>query len=359
MGVKNRVWILMGKKLSGSLTRDEEQELDELFQAYPDVWYTYEILNSLEEKEAIPQAFINEIETLLKYDEISTVNKVEPATLTKPKVSRMWVKVGMAAVMFCFSWILILGYKYLHNTGKVANENNEIVVQNGTKTDVALPDGSRIILNSGSKLTYAKNYGSADVREVSLSGEAYFKIEHDKQHPFIIHTAQCDIKDIGTTFNVKAYPGEKVTEASLIEGAIEISFKNNSAKKILLKPHQKIALINNNVNDGGGVIKPAGLPATDYKLIPLTEDKTIETAFAETAWINNELIFKNEAFEDLAKSMERRFNVEITFGDEKIKQAHLTGIFKNENIEQALKMLQLITPFKYRISHDKVRIQSL
>jgi ferric-dicitrate binding protein FerR (iron transport regulator) len=358
MGIKNRVWVLMGKKFSGSLTRDEEHELDELFQAYPDVWYTYEVLNSLEEKEAIPQAFINEIETLLKYDDISAAEKNDHVILIKPKTSRMWVRVGIAAMaLFFFSLFLVLRYKHGNNNSKV-NEDNEIVVQNGTKTDVALPDGSRIILNSGSRLTYAKDYASADIREVSLSGEAYFKIVHDVQHPFIIHTTHFDIKDIGTTFNVKAYPGEKTTEASLVEGAIEISFKNGT-KKIRLQPHQKAILVNDNVNKDGTAINEAGHSISGYELAPLTTVHENYNEFAETAWINNELIFKNEAFGVLAKQMERRYNVEITFGDEKIKHAYLTGIFKNENIEQALKMLQLITPFKYQINRDRIHIQSL
>jgi ferric-dicitrate binding protein FerR (iron transport regulator) len=361
MGVKNRIWILMGKKLSGSLTPEEEQELDGLFQTYPDVWYTFEVLNSLEEKEAIPQAFINEIETLLRYDEIDTADKVDEVRAIKPAISRLWIKTGIAAtVLFSVSLAAILGYKYLNKTSTPANVNNEVVVQNGTKTDMVLPDGSRIILNSGSRLTYPKNYASADVREVFLSGEAYFKIVHDKQHPFIIHTAHFDIKDIGTTFNVKAYPGEKVTEASLIEGAIEISFKNSTTKKIMLKPSQKITLANNDLNnkDQTGVEK-VDHNADDYELATLIVDKKIESKFAEIAWINNELVFKNEAFEDLAKRMERRYNVEITFGDAKIKHAYLTGIFRNENIEQALKVLQLITPFKYQINRDKILIRSL
>jgi len=361
MGVKNRIWILMGKKLSGSLTPEEEQELDGLFQTYPDVWYTFEVLNSLEEKEAIPQAFINEIETLLKYDEIDTADKVDEVRVIKPAGSRLWIKTGIAAtVLFSAALAAILGYKYINKTNTTANENHEIVVQNGTKTDMALPDGSRIILNSGSRLTYPKNYASADVREVYLSGEAYFKIVHDKQHPFIIHTAHFDIKDIGTTFNVKAYPGEKVTEASLIEGAIEISFKNSTTKKILLKPSQKAILANNDLNNKDQTSAEKVDPnADDYKLAILMADKEIESKFAEIAWINNELVFKNEAFEDLAKKMERRYNVEITFGDAKIKRAYLTGIFRNENIEQALKVLQLITPFKYQINRDKVLIRSL
>lgn len=348
----------MGKKLSGSITLPEEQELEGLFQIYPDIWYTYEVLNGLEEKENIPQEFLKEIQTLLQQDEQpahARENKIIPL---KPVYGK-WIKAGMAAlVIIAFSWGIIGGYQYFNNPAKTISKNNEIVVLNGTKTDVTLPDGSRIILNSGSKLTYPKNYAMSDVREVWLSGEAYFKIRHDKKHPFIIHTAGFNVRDIGTTFNVKAYPGE-TNVASLIEGAIEISFKNNTNKKILLKPHQKLILVNKPANKADkAAIHPIIRP-DNYKILPLEVDEKNKSEFIETAWVDNQLIFKDEPFETLAKKMERRYNIQITFGDDRIKLSHLTGSFKNENIKQAFVELQQTTPFKYKIDHDKIFIQSL
>lgn len=361
MSIQNRLWILMGKKLSGSVTNDEEEELDTLFQQYPDVWYTYELLISVEDKERVPEEFISEIQALLKYEQTATAYGDMKA---EPQVHNMWLKfAGAAIVLFVFTYSVIWGYSYLYRPFKPVNVNNEIAVLNGSKTDFTLPDGSRVVLNGGSKLTYPKNYSALKVREVFLSGEAYFKVVHDPRHPFIIHTNHFDIKDIGTTFNVKAYPGEKTTEASLIEGAIEISFKADKTVKamqsgsILLKPRQKIVLINN-VVPNNSTITQINNNLESYKVVTLDVNKESSNQFAETAWVNNELVFKNDTFEDLAKKMERKYNVAITFGDDKIKSFMLTGAFKNQTIDQALKTLQYFVPFKYQVNHDNILIES-
>jgi transmembrane sensor len=351
----------MGKKLSGSITDLESLELDKLFQIYPDVWYTYEILIGVDDKEIIPDAFIKEIQALLANEEPE--DTIEPVLNLNEPIKKIilpiWLKlISAAVILVCFSMGIIQAYNYLRTTNKVSNKNNEIVVLNGTKTDVNLPDGSKVILNSGSKLTYSKDYSTSHTREIFLSGEAYFKVLHDKQHPFIIHTANFDIRDIGTTFNINAYPGEKIAEASLIEGAIEISFKNNR-KKILLEPRQKVVLINNNIENKEAIaIQPTDKKVVNYKIVDLNINKDVKSEFEETAWVDNELVFKNEAFGDLAKKMGRKYNVDISFGDDKIKASSVTGIFKNETVDQALKTLQMITPFKYEMNHNKIIIES-
>jgi ferric-dicitrate binding protein FerR (iron transport regulator) len=358
MSVKNRLWILMGKRLSGSITDIESLELDKLFQIYPDVWYAYEILIGVDDKEIIPDAFIKEIQALLANDDTEVaIEPVLSKTVRKP-VLPVWIKVMSAAVILvCFSLGIIQVYNYFRTSIKALSKNNEIIVLNGTKTDVDLPDGSKVILNSGSKLTYSKDYATAHTREVFLSGEAYFKVLHDKKHPFIIHTANFDIRDIGTTFNINAYPGEKTAEASLIEGSIEISFKN-SAKKIILQHRQKVVLINNIENKENVASPTTDKEQVNYKIVDLNINKDVKSEFGETAWVNNELVFKNETFDNLAKKMGRKYNVDISFGDDKIKTSNVTGIFKSETVDQALKTLQMITPFKYEINQNKIIILS-
>jgi len=358
MSVKNRLWILMGKKLSGSITDIESLELDKLFQIYPEVWYTYEILIGVDDKEIIPDAFIKEIQALLANDGIEAANEQVLSKTVKKFRLPGWTKVLAAAmILVCFTLGIIRVYNYFRTSIKISNKNNEIIVLNGTKTDVNLPDGSKVILNSGSKLTYSKDYATAPIREVFLSGEAYFNVLHDKKHPFIIHTANFDIRDIGTTFNINAYPGEKTTEASLIEGSIEISFKSN-AKKIILQPGQKVVLNNIESQESIASSTIANQPV-DYKIVDLNINYDVKSKFEETAWINNELVFKNETFDNLAKKMGRKYNVDIAFGDDKIKSSSVTGIFKNETVDQALKTLQMITPFKYEMVHNKIIILSL
>jgi ferric-dicitrate binding protein FerR (iron transport regulator) len=81
------------------------------------------------------------------------------------------------------------------------------------------------------------------------------------------------------------------------------------------------------------------------------------TEAGETAWMQDELVFQDEVFSDLAKRMERRFNVHIAFGDTALKKETLSGIFKNEDIGKALRFLQMTTPFQYHIKGDSVYLE--
>src|SRR5437588_18774 len=96
------------------------------------------------------------------------------------------------------------------NQGPSLKTGNEFFTQNGSRTNLVLPDGTRVWLNAGSRITYDKNYGIT-LREVGLTGEAFFDVAHNSGKPFVIHTARIDIKVLGTRFNVKSYPLDKTT----------------------------------------------------------------------------------------------------------------------------------------------------
>src|SRR5690606_4757825 len=97
----------------------------------------------------------------------------------------------------------------------------------------------QVWLNADSRLSYPNDFQHGAEREVFLSGEAYFDVVHNAERPFIIHTQYLDIKDIGTAFNVKAYPDEDESEATLVTGAIKVSLHQNPDKSFILKPREK------------------------------------------------------------------------------------------------------------------------
>ncbi|NJK96971.1 MAG: FecR domain-containing protein [Bacteroidales bacterium] len=118
----------------------------------------------------------------------------------------------------------------------------------GSKSSIRLPDGTEVVLNAGSKLTYDFSYGITS-REVSLIGEGYFKVAKQKNSPFIVKTAKAHIKALGTEFNVKAYPEENEVEAILVEGTIQVNKFDLKKRRIelsdsgiILKPGQKILI---------------------------------------------------------------------------------------------------------------------
>lgn len=232
---------------------------------------------------------------------------------------------------------------------------SEVSTRYGSKSKVTLPDGTMVWLNSGSSFTYDNNHFGERDREVTLSGEGFFKVVHDPGHPFIIHAGKIDIKVLGTSFDVKSYPEDATTEATLIQGSIEVSFSDQPQKTVRLAPSEKLIVF----NDDQLVLKNLSSPKPEtkkgYEIAPVTVIPSDSTV-VETSWVENKLAFRSETFADLAVQMERWYNVEINFSGSAVKQYRFTGIFTTESLDQALKALQITAPFHYRIEKSEVYI---
>jgi hypothetical protein len=155
---------------------------------------------------------------------------------------------------------------------------------------------------------------------------------------------------------VKAYPEDSSFEATLIKGAIEVIDQRDTERKILLKPKEKIIIP---LSDPLQALKHADLSNNEstmlYKIDKIKKDN--HGLLPETAWIQNKLVFNNETFGQLAKRMERWYNVKIYFEDTLIRKTPFSGIIENETLEQALKAMQFSTPFTYYLKGNKVWIR--
>lgn len=221
------------------------------------------------------------------------------------------------------------------------------------KKSIRLPDSSVVILNAGSELEVDKNFGAHN-RSVSLKGEALFEVAQNAELPFIVAVEGYDVKVLGTVFNVKAYPGEKKSETSLISGKVEIYLKNTTTAYKTLLPEEKFVISND--------LDP--LPASNHekprqpstRIVPLSY--TRDQINIETAWSTNRLVFENEKFSDMREKLERWFNVKITFENKSIEQYTFTATFEKENIEQVMKALQASYGFKYTIQGKAIKISN-
>jgi ferric-dicitrate binding protein FerR (iron transport regulator) len=240
---------------------------------------------------------------------------------------------------------------------------SEVVTRNGSRTNLYLPDGTRVWLNAGSRITYNKDIGAAGNnpanREVNLIGEAFFDVAHNPGQPFIIHTKRIDITVLGTSFNVKSYPSDKTTETILIHGSIEVAIRNKVNKKIILQPNEKLVVDNEDSTFLQRHVsnRPAILLAQHPPLIiqkPTYEHMT--GAMVETSWVNERLIFQEETFGELAKQMERWYGVTITFSKPELQMLQFTGSFRQETIQQALHALTLTAAFNYTILGTQINI---
>ncbi|MBS1522403.1 MAG: FecR family protein [Bacteroidetes bacterium] len=270
---------------------------------------------------------------------------------------------------FPFFWrslaaVLVLGicvfayYGYAHHPSTINSEGNIAITKtpSRTKSKIYLSDGSVVTLNSETVLRYPSSF-SGPTREVYLNGEAFFNVTKDHTHPFIVHAGKMNIKVLGTSFNVKSYANDKNIETTLIKGAIEVTLSDRPSDRIILKPNEKLVLNNKTFNKPRANNLPAAEESnTNYALTNLTHLRSNDTTIVETSWVNNELVFKDEAFSDLANQMERWYGIKIKFKNSSTKDYHFTGVFMKENIVQALNALKMIEPFNYKYNNETVSI---
>ncbi|WEA02877.1 FecR family protein [Mucilaginibacter sp. SJ] len=357
----NNIWILIGKKLNGEASPEELLELEQLLQQQGDtVMYP---MDELEEIWKNDQQIAEDEKLLSKWAafdaELDAVEEKEAeeaaqviAVQTKKKKARI-IKLGSLLAAAC----LMLGvFWFTRKETMVPGKSNEITAPKNGISKIQLPDGSRVWLNMGSKLTYNNDFGT-EQRKVSLVGEAFFDVVKDPQHPFVVTTTTISIRVLGTKFNVRSYNNDKTSEAALIRGKIELTVLKNPEKKIILNPSEKITVINNQELQLKSNT-PTYKIAEETPLIALSRihQAKKDTLPSEALWLENKLAFDAEDFENIAQKMERRYNVNIVFENEDVKKLRFTGKFEKESINKALLSLQKTAAFRYKIDTNQIVI---
>lgn len=212
----------------------------------------------------------------------------------------------------------------------VNNSVSTVLCAYGDRTEVILPDSSKVWLNSGSKIVFNNNFVE-DSRQVYLDGEAFFDIKKNPRLPFIVHAANTvNVKVLGTEFNLKAYPDENDVSITLITGSVEIDSNNETT---VLTPGQKLQFNRSTFE---------------------TSVKNLQNLTSETDWVNGRLIFYNESLEELEKKLERWFDVEIEFADQQVAQRRFSGTLERESIVEVISYFASSRYVEYEITGNKV-----
>ncbi len=200
-----------------------------------------------------------------------------------------------------------------------------------------LPDGSSVLLNSGTVLKYSDTFKNNSSREVHLEGEAYFKVSKNNESPFVVNTKAVSTRVYGTEFNVSAYNDNKASEVVLVEGSIGVkdnSQTENNPKYEMIVPSQKASLCKGT----------KGIQITQIKI-----DKYV-------AWTKGKLMFDNDKFNQIIKILERRYNVQIENNYTEIERLRFTGNFETDSIEKILNTIKMHSNFSYVIAREKITI---
>ncbi|HET7115218.1 MAG TPA: FecR domain-containing protein [Hanamia sp.] len=368
--ISERILQLVAKQMGNEASDKEIAEFQELLQQHPEHSFLLEILQSIEGEKLHKEPALEEGDLVqeswhmlkLELDNVQTKNGASKNKIPiKNKVVRMWF--SRAAVWGGILLIAISSFFIFRQTKKnaqapaVAKINgtkiNKIGLPYGAPLKKILPDSSVVWLNAGSHIRYDDNFMQKN-REVYLDGEAYFSVKHDERHPFIVHAGNITIHDLGTKFNVQAYPDENKIEATLISGKIMVKIDGKPDQSIILMPDEKLTIKNEKFqlsNKNIEARKELGFEVEQVVKIPSI------ASIPEVAWVEDKLVFENEPFEELVKRMERRYNVQIIFRDISLSKERLSGIFENESIQKAMELLQMTTPFHYQIRGNVVYLK--
>lgn len=341
----DRFHKLVARRLSGAASPQELQELEALCHRHPE-WRR--LLVQLEHERPLP-GVQEEAEAEAAFGVHAM--KFQLLQPQAPTATVVWYRRRLVQLTAIAALLVVLagvGWQWSLQVPATPVPTNEVVSRKGSRSNIKLPDGTRVWLNADSKLTYVSDF-SGPQREVTLSGEAYFDVVKDASRPFIIHTDKINIRVLGTAFNVKAYPTDAVIETALIHGKIEVTYTDRPSEKIILKPNEKLVIR----KDQQTRAEPAtALPKIQLNnLIPIGD-----SLIPETAWMDDKLVFSNETLANIAAMLERRFDVEVEVRSTDVAAFTYTGIFEKESLAKILELLSVSQAFHYQITESRVII---
>lgn len=202
----------------------------------------------------------------------------------------------------------------------------------GNRSEIVLPDGSTVKLNSGSEVTYVYN-SKKKVREVHFQGEGFFDVSKSKT-PFVVKMMDgVEVKVLGTSFNLKAYPDDPTIQASLVEGRIELDHKNN---KLIMRAGE-MAEFDKQTNQ---------LKQIDGNL------------YHSCGWLMNKLYMDNMSLTDVCKYLERWYNVDISIQSDLGEKIRYNGVIQEESITDVMEALSHLSNIAYHVKGKNISITS-
>jgi ferric-dicitrate binding protein FerR (iron transport regulator) len=217
---------------------------------------------------------------------------------------------------------------YIKNTGNaiVANVFNTIKIPRGGEYSLVLADGTRVYLNSESQLKYPVQF-PGNIREVELTGEAYFEVKRIIQKPFIVKTARMNIEVLGTSFNINAYENTDKVLTTLVEGSVKINVSGSQETK-LLKPDEQALF---DIKSGR------------------TEIRNVDVNLY-TAWKDGRLNFFDTRLEDIMVTLARWYSADIIYENASVKDLRFSGsLDRYGDINQVLDIIKSTGKVKIEI----------
>ncbi|WKN42108.1 FecR domain-containing protein [Tunicatimonas pelagia] len=245
-----------------------------------------------------------------------------------------WLRIAATLVL---PIIALAVYYFIYQTTEVTSATlaPHVSYENpsGQRSKIRLPDGSTVWLQAASALQFPPGL-RGPLREVSLVGEAFFEVTENPDRPFVVHTPDMDVRVLGTSFNVSAFPDDSVTETTLVSGSVALRQPNDSIDQLIIEPNQQ---------------------AYYHHASGAFSSQTVDPSFA-TAWKEGYLKFQNHSFAEVATELERWYGVTIQYDAQKLSDQPITFTLSDESLEQVLHHLTTLLPIHYTIDRQHIII---
>jgi transmembrane sensor len=210
-----------------------------------------------------------------------------------------------------------------------SDTSHDGVVSYADRQIVRLPDGSTVLLNKGSKLSYRQSHFGDTDRQVSLTGEAFFDIRHDAARPFVVHTGKITTTVLGTAFNIRSLPGEKEVRVTVTRGKVKVG--DDRKTFAMITPDQEM-IVNTATN---GFVK---------------QNVNAEIV---SEWKDKFLIMDNVTMQEALSLISKRFGVKLVLKDETLNKCHISATFLNdEGLDHVLKVIGTFNQIKHSYNSD-------
>jgi len=324
--MQEKIHLLISGYFIGSLIESEQRELK-----------NHLMLNSEDRK------IFEDYRLLWNESEQKIVLKpieVESA-LIKTKLRLFFLKTNIliflqrAAAIFILAGLFSSAYIYFHNSVPLAESSDQPVMMQevsaifGTRSKFQLSDGTIVNLNSGSKLIFPVQF-KGNNRKVELVGEAFFDVTPDPSKPFIVKTSEINVKVLGTSFDLQAYPKFKEISTTLVHGKVILETESAGVSKQVaeLKP------LDHAVYNGKD------------QVINISPEEDLDKFIG---WKDGKLVFFNDPIENVSEKLGNWYNVTVKINNTELKKYRFTATFTDEPIEQVLDLLSKSSPIRYRI----------
>ena len=242
----------------------------------------------------------------------------------------------IAAILLLVSGLSFFFYSYSGLSDEQASTSESKVVKfnpKGRKSTITLSDRTRVELNAQSKIEYIENF-SPNKREVTLTGEAFFDVQRDENRPFIINVNGVTVKVLGTSFNIKGYPGDNYIQVAVASGHVEVYDISN----------------NNHVNLIVDEVADYSYASGSFEKSQITDQDML------FGWKEQKLVFRDQDLYSIAEELSRWYGVEVQLeGIDKLNK-NVTGVYENASLREVLISLRHNYKFEFELNGKTVRI---